>query len=188
MASVTVFVDDAVQGTLPGVCARDGISTSSSLRRHDDVGGREGLGIAWLLLLAGPLGWLGLLVIAVSKSGRAEMLSVELPMCDAAYERMRAARRLRDRSVLALLGSVVLGLLSLGIGDGGPLSSIGLVASGCLMVVSLVTLLTGAFRFDRESVGVTLDASRRWVTLSNVHPEFAAACDAQQAARRAQRA
>jgi hypothetical protein len=49
-------------------------------------------------------------------------------------------------------------------------------------------MLTGAFRFDRESVGVTLDASRRWVPLTNVHPEFAAACAAQQAAHRDQRA
>jgi len=60
MSNVTVFVDDAVEGTLPAVCARDGVPTDSSLRRHDDVGDRAGLGVAWLLLLAGPIGWLGL--------------------------------------------------------------------------------------------------------------------------------
>ena len=44
-------------------------------------------------------------------------------------------------------------------------------------MVSLVTMVMGSFRFERASVGVSLDASRRWVTLSNVHPAFVAACD-----------
>ena len=31
-------------------------------------------------------------------------------------------------------------------------------------------------RLTKASVGVDLDASRRWVTLRRVHPDFAAAC------------
>ncbi len=30
---------------------------------------RTGLGLAWLLVLAGPLGWLGLVVIAATRHG-----------------------------------------------------------------------------------------------------------------------
>jgi len=52
---VTVFVDDAVRGALPKVCVRDGTPTADALRRREDVGDRAGLGVAWLLLLAGPL-------------------------------------------------------------------------------------------------------------------------------------
>ena len=54
-------------------------------------------------------------------------------------------------------------------------------------MVSLVTLVIGSLRFERETVGVSLDASRRWVTLSNAHPAFVAACEAHTASR-AQRA
>ena len=116
MASVTVFVDDAVRGDLPPVCSRDGVPTRDSLGRNEEIGNRAGLGIAWLLLLAGPLGWLGLILISASRSGRAEQLHVRLPMCEAAYQRMRGARRLRDRSVLACLIATVAGLLLFAVG------------------------------------------------------------------------
>src|SRR5687767_10420348 len=111
MASVTVFVDDAVRGELPRMCARDGVPTRDALSRHEEIGSRSGLGVAWLLLLAGPLGWLGLLVIALSKSGRGEHLHVELPMSDGAYQRLRQARRLRDRSLWTFLLATAASLL-----------------------------------------------------------------------------
>lgn len=41
-----------------------------------------------------------------------------------------------------------------------------------------VVLVTADYRLGKASVGVRLDASRRWVTLGGVHPAFAAACDA----------
>jgi len=41
--------------------------------------------------------------------------------------------------------------------------------------------VAGAVRYHHESIGVTLDASRRWVRLSNVHPQFVAACEAHEA-------
>jgi len=182
MASVTVFVDDAVRGTLPGVCARDGIATGDSLRTSREIGGGAGLGIAWLLLLAGPIGWIGLIVISLSRSGRVEALSVQLPMSGPAYRRMRAARRRRDRSVLALILGCTTALL-LFAAQSTTLIQFALVAAVVVIAVSFATLIVGAVQYDREAVDVSLDASRRWVTLSNVHPQFAAACEADQASR-----
>lgn len=178
-----VFVDDAVRGDLPQVCSRDGVHTRDSLGRNEEIGDRAGLGIAWLLLLAGPLGWLGLILIAASRGGRGEQLHVRLPMCEAAYQRMRSARQLRDRSTFALLTATVAGLLLLVVGDGTVLTRFGFVVVGGVAVVSLVAMLVGAYRFDRTSVGISLDASRRWVTLSNVHPAFGAACEAHTASQ-----
>ena len=83
MASAMVFVDDAVLGHLPPVCAKTGEATTDHLILTVPVGGSEGLGIAWLLLLAGPLGWLGLVVLQLTR--RSETLTVRLPFCDAAY-------------------------------------------------------------------------------------------------------
>jgi hypothetical protein len=41
------------------VCAKTGVDTWDHLVMTVPVGGSEGLGIAWLLVLAGPIGWLG---------------------------------------------------------------------------------------------------------------------------------
>ena len=100
MASVTVFVDDAVLGDLPPVCVIDGVMTDDVLTFSQQMGDRSGLGVAWLLLLIGPLGWLGLIVIsAFRRSG--ELLTVTLPFSEAAYRRRVKAERAR------LLASVV---------------------------------------------------------------------------------
>ena len=182
MASVKVFVDDAVRGALPGVCARDGVPTGDALESRHEVGNRAGLGIAWLLLLAGPIGWIGLILLSVSKSGRVEELSVQLPMSEPAYQRKRSARRIRDRAVVVLCvtGPVALLLLT---AEPTTLTRFALMALAGIAVVAIVVMIAGSVRYDRESVGVTLDASRRWVTLSNVHPRFVSACEAHEAAQ-----
>jgi hypothetical protein len=93
MASAMVFVDDAVLGRLPPVCAKTGIATVDRLIVTVPVGRSEGLGIAWLLILAGPIGWLGVLIDASAR--RQELLTVRLPYCDAAYNELARARRVR---------------------------------------------------------------------------------------------
>ena len=90
MASVMVFVDDAVRAELPHVCVKDGVPTRDALSINQEVGNRAGLGVAWLL---------------------------------------------------------------------------------------------SSVRFNREDIDISLDASRRWVTLANVHPEFVRACEVHQASR-----
>ena len=106
MAAVTVFVDDAVLGRLPPVCVKDGIWTDDHLTFTQDVGGRTGLGVAWLLVLAGPLGWIGLFVIAATRPSN-EALTVTLPYSEAAHLRLRRAKRACSQATLLLMGAIV---------------------------------------------------------------------------------
>jgi hypothetical protein len=184
MADVTVFVDDAVRGTLPGVCAKDGVATVNHLVIRDQVGDRAGLGVAWLLLLAGPLGWLGLVVISYARGGRSDVLTVEVPMSEPAYQRIRAARRLRRRAVVVgvLAGFLAVFAISSATGTGDQrqwAAALGVIAGTALTGAVVATVLAD-HRERSSTVQVDLDASRRWVTLSRVHPAFVAACQVQE--------
>jgi len=176
MAEVTVFVDDAVLGRLPGVCALDGVPTTSRLTMSEEIGSANRLGILWLLFFAGPLGWIVLFVLA-SRTSSSERLTVELPYSEGAYERYCQARRLRTNGLAAGV-SLIVGLLLLTawarLGEAGALLIL------CSLIAAGAVVLTGMWRMSMTSVGVDLDASRRWVTLRRVHPRFAAACQARQ--------
>ena len=180
MADVLVFVDDAVRGTLPGICAKDGVPTSDGLTLRTELGDRAGMGVAWLLLFAGPLGWLALLLISASRGGRREVLSVQVPMSEPAYQRRRAAQRLQNLWLAgAVVGAVVV-LASLASSGGSPLGrALAFLAIG-VVAVSVVGLIANEARLRRERIVIDLDASRRWVTLGGVHPDFVAACQAQE--------
>jgi hypothetical protein len=87
---------------------------------------------------------------------------------------------------VAVVGAVaVLWLLASTSGDtSSPWRTFALVP-GALVVAATVGLLVAERRIHAALVGVDLDASRRWVTLSRVHPAFVAACkDAQPQVRR----
>jgi len=183
MGQVTVFVDDAVRGTLPGICVKDGVATADQLVVRDPLGDRAGLGVLWLLLLAGPLGWLGLLVVAWSRGGRGEVLTVQVPMSEPAYQRIQAIRRRRRNALLVIAASLVVALIVLAssgsAGDASEGKMVALLAAATL-VGGVVTLLITDGRLRQAQIGVDLDASRRWVTLYRVHPEFVRACAAQE--------
>jgi len=175
MAKVTVFVDDAVLGRLPDFCAKDGVPATDRFRIVEEIGRSNRLGVLWLLLFAGPLGWIVLLVLAGRDQG--ERLAVELPYSDAAYERFVSARRLRNRAgAIGAIGGIGLLVLTVwaGLGLGGLILTLGVVGS------AIVAAMVGEYRMGRTSVDVGLDASRRWVTLRGVHPVFAAACEDQK--------
>lgn len=174
MAEVTVFVDDAVTGRLPGVCAKAGVPASGRLRIVQEIGRSNRLGILWLLLLMGPLGWIALLFLASRDAG--ERLAVEVPYSDSAYEMIVGARRLRNGALLVgALGAIGLLLLAVWahLGQAGVLLMLVVAAS------AIVAAGIAEWRLQRASVEVALDASRRWVTLRGVHPAFVAACQAQ---------
>jgi hypothetical protein len=166
MAEATVFVDEAVLGTLPQICVKEGVPTTDSLIISTQVGGRSGIGIGWLLLLAGPLGWLGLFILALSRHP-SDMLTVRLPFSEVAHRGMKSARRGCWFAGLASFGFFVLALFALS-------QSSRLLAAiiGVVCVLALVRWVMGLFRLRAASVIVDLDASRRWVTLSRVHPAF----------------
>lgn len=161
MASATVFVDDAVQGRLPAICARTGVPTRSTTVLHSPVGG---LGAAaWILVFFGPLGWLALFALAVVGGGREE-LKVRLPYSDEATAEERPWRLLKALAGLAGAAAIILAVVD-------PFWS-----RATWLVLALITLLTSFVAHSVlyfRSVEVKLDASRRWVTLTHVHPSFA---------------
>jgi hypothetical protein len=182
MAQVTVFVDDAVRGTLPGVCVKDGVPTTDSMTVQDELGDRAGLGVAWLLLLLGPIGWIGLLFMLASRGGRGEVLTIRVPMSEVAYQRLRAARRLRAVSATVVIISSIMALWFAATPTDGGLTSSKVVAITAVaaVVIGVVVLLVADHRARHGTIGVDLDASRRWVTLVDVHPAFVAACQAHE--------
>lgn len=173
MAATTVFIDDAVLGRLPSVCAKDGVWTSDRLTFTKDVGAGK-LGVAWLLVLLGPIGWIILILIAATR-GVGPPLTVTLPLSEAAYLRMEDARRGRRRASLVALGAFLGAFVAL-LPRTLDLRLLALV----LAVVACGAAVRAVFesvRFGRATVGVDLDASHRWVLLSGVHPDFAAAVE-----------
>lgn len=186
-----MFVDDAVRSTLPPVCTRDGVPTTDHLRYRQAVGDGARLGVAWLLVFAGPLGWIALLFIATSRQGGAEVLSVSLPWSMDAYERQRAAdHRRRASGCGAAPGASVLAIgWASGYLERLPTPLEALVVAGLVAVSgwALIVFAVAAAAARREQVTVRLDASRRWVTLGGVHPDFAAAVSARDARQDAHR-
>jgi hypothetical protein len=173
MAATTVFVDDAVLGNLPPVCAKTGDTTEDHLVLTVPTR-NNGLGVAWLLLLLGPVGWLVLFVYAVAR--RDETLTVRVPFSDRSYGELSHARR-RQRAlgwstVATFLCALFVTILHTftARATAAALATIGLAL--------LVSWIAESLRVRRVGVGVELDGSRRWVTLSRVHGDFVRAVDA----------
>jgi hypothetical protein len=173
--AVTVFVDDAVLGRLPQICVTDGVETDDRIVQRIEVGGR-GLGVASLLVLAGPIGWLGLALVSLGRRPR-EVLTVELPMSEPAYLRLRAARR-RDSlaGVEAAIAAIGLLLAVVVPWNGAPiLRPFVALALAAAVVAAVVDKVRAYRRLRSMSVECDLDASRRWVTIYGAHPAFVAA-------------
>ncbi len=166
MAVVSVFVDEAVRGRLPLVCAKTGEPADVVVRMQHPVGG--GLSpAALLLLLLGPIGLVALVVLAVVTPSR-EYLTVRIPETDAAYERERSLERFRLGAFVGAPALAVVGVVSPGM---FPVLWFGLAA------VLLVAAAILHVKISAGAIGVHLDASRRWVTLSGVHPAFVEAVE-----------
>jgi hypothetical protein len=173
MAAVTVFVDDAVLGRLPYLCVKTGAPAEGLLTIHTPVRGQTGLGVWWLLLLAGPLGWVGLLAIAAMSSGGGETLTIQVPWTEAAQHDLDQARRRQRQLYLAGFALIITAVgFGLGTRDAVFAGQVALLLFVVGVGVTLLALLAGTPLRDAQ-IGVTLDASRRWVTLHRVHSDFA---------------
>jgi hypothetical protein len=176
MAAVNVFVDDAIRGDLPRVCAKTGEPTDLVIRIRQPV--RGGLPpVAWLLLILGPLGIVGLFVLALAWPG-AEYLTVRVPETEASFQNERQLERWRLVALGAGVFVPLLGILGVGM---FPLLWLGCGAGFFLVAGALTWMLW------RQSISVSIDVSRRWVTLAGVHPAFAAAVERQEAAAASRR-
>jgi MFS family permease len=161
MAAVSVFVDDAIRGDLPLVCAKTGAPADLKVRVRQPVGG--GIPVwAWFLLFLGPLGIVALILAAVLAPG-AEYLTVRIPETEASFEQERQLERWR---LVALGAGVVFPTLFL--------STVGMFPMLWLVVGVAFFAAAGVLTLMlwRQSVGVSIDVTRRWVTFTNVHPNF----------------
>jgi hypothetical protein len=181
MAAVTVFVDDAVLGRMPDVCVKTGAPAEGRLTIHTPVGAQTHLGVLWLLVLAGPLGWLALLVFAAMSNGGGETLTVQVPWTEAAQQELDRARRQRRTRWLAafVVLMATMAVLALESALGGQLAALLLLVTAGFAVAALVAGIT----VSRARIDVTIDASRRWVTLGGVHRDFAHAVESSRSGR-----
>ncbi|HEV7758922.1 MAG TPA: hypothetical protein VGO78_08030 [Acidimicrobiales bacterium] len=185
MAAATVFVDDAVLGRLPYLCVKTGAPAEGLLTVHTPVGADTRLGVWWLLVLAGPPGWLALVVLSWGSSGNGETLTVQVPWTEVAQHAYDRARHRRRNLVLAGIALAVGAFVLAGlVGDSRP-GTLGMA----LVLVAAVACLFGAwltsFQVERSRVDVRIDASRRWVTLGGVHDDFAHAVEVARSGRQA---
>jgi hypothetical protein len=170
MAAVSVFVDDAIRGRLPLVCAKTGKPADLVIRMQQPVG-RQSLGLLWLLVLLGPLGWVAVVLLSVCMPGP-EFLTVRVPQSQAAYDRQKSLGRWR----LAAFAAGVLVIPIYGLIRPVMFPALWMLAAAALLVAGIVLHTM----FERQQIGVSIDVTRRWVTLTNVHPRFVAAVEAQQ--------
>jgi hypothetical protein len=162
MVRVEVFVDEAVRGTLPNVCVKTGERADGRYAIEQSWGG---VGAGWLLVFLGPLGWIVLALWAAT--ARRDRLTVRLPYSTAAFDRER--RLMRERIVTVIV-AVALALAAI-----VQVLSVPRVVWGVGFLGAVVVAAAIQVRLGWSQIGVRLDASRRWVTLSNVHPDFARA-------------
>jgi hypothetical protein len=171
MAAVSVFVDDAIRGDLPLVCAKTAEPADLIIRMRQPVGGMPP--VVWLLLLLGPVGFVGVLVLALSWP--AEHLTVRIPETEVSYQRERQMERLRLGALAAGVFVPILGILGVGALPGLWLA---LAAAFLLVAAALHVMLW------RQAIEVSIDVTRRWVTFRNVHPDFVDAVQRQEASPR----
>jgi hypothetical protein len=171
MAAVSVFVDDAIRGDLPLVCAKTGEPADLWIRVRKPIGGMPA--VMWLLVILGPVGFVPMLLMAMFWPG--EQLTVRLPETEASFAHERQLQRLRLAALGAGVAFPVLGVV------GVPMFSALCLALGLafFVVAGGVTVVLW-----RQAITVEIDVTRRWVTLTNVHPNFVDAVERQDASPR----
>jgi hypothetical protein len=171
VATSTVFIDDAVQGRLPPICAKSGEPTARHLTITQDMTGS--LGALWLAVLFGPLGWLVLVVVAASRQRR--NLTVRLPYSPHIIGRYASGVRQMFWCIAVVVALVVGALVAPAVIPIFPASRSVIVAA-VVALFGVIVVAIFRWRAQRLLVKLSLDASGRWVTLREVHPAFAHAC------------
>ena len=159
--TVRVRVNDALVGRMPRVCCMTGERADG----FAPIVVPKRLGLAWLLLLAGPLGVAVLIAIWVRVRVR---YLVRLPLSAPAFERMHALQVQRLWcGWLGGLGFVAtFGLLWL-----PPVA----LAVFVLSTIGIAVAVRAHILLPWALPSAVADAPGRWVILRGVHPRFAAA-------------
>jgi hypothetical protein len=156
-----IRLDDALIGRLPPVCCMTGARADG----YASLVVPKPLGVAWLLLLAGPLGVL--VLIAIYPRIRTRYV-VKLPLSAAAFERRLTL--MRRRLWCGWLGVV-------GIAGGLALRWFGEIAAVLFVagVVGVVAAVIAHLRLPWTMPSARADTTGRFVVLQGVHPRLAAA-------------
>jgi hypothetical protein len=179
-----VFVDDAVLGRFPRVCAATGRPSDGWTTIHAPVGGSGLPGWARVLLFLGPAGWGVFLLWCVFGAPR-ERLDVTLPWTEAAHLGVDALRR-RHRVAMGMAavgGAALIAVLVVPVGSASMAAQVLAATVAVATVVAAAAAIRAKQQIWKRAPTVDLDASRRWVTLGNVDPAFARAAAADQATR-----
>jgi hypothetical protein len=159
-----VALDDALIGRLPPVCAMTGDRADG----YAPMVVPRSLGLAWLLLLAGPLGWLVLAALYPRLRTRYE---IRVPMSEPAFDRWMIERR--RRLWCSWLGGALL-VFAVAIRALGPLALLVALAGLFLLAIAF----RAHWRVPWLQPSLSADARGRRVTMRGVHPRFAAAVTA----------
>jgi len=173
MAAVSVFVDDAIRGQLPLVCAKTGEPADLVIRMRRPVGSGTGA-LPLLLLLLGPIGLVALFLHALLSPGQ-EHLTVRVPQTSGAYHSEKVLERFRLAAFAAGVATLFYAFVRPGM---FPLLwfAVGAAFLAAGMALHVIIYL--------QAIGISLDGSRRWVTLTGVHEKFVWAVQAEEAAGR----
>jgi hypothetical protein len=156
-----VRVEDALAGRLPRVCCMTGAPADG----FAPLVVPKRLGVAWLLLLAGPIGVVALIMMWPRVRVR---YLVRLPMSAPAFERMHLlqVRRLWCGWLGGLGLVATFGLLWMPV-----LALVVFVASACSLVVAVRAHVVLPWTHPSAVV----ETGGRWLVLRGVHPAFARA-------------
>jgi hypothetical protein len=111
--------------------------------------------------LAGPLGWVGLLIIAATRRS-ADTLTVKLPCCEAAHLRIQQAARAGQRAGVVLLVAFVAAFLAL-----LPRTTYFRLLAASLAIITLGALVTVIVESVRSSRAMVCVKSRRFASLDH---------------------
>jgi hypothetical protein len=159
--TVRVRLDDALVGRLPPVCAMTGARADG----YAPMVVPRALGIAWLLLLAGPIGVA--LLIGLYPRLRTRYV-IRVPMSDGAFDRWMTERR--RRLWCSSLGAAFV-VFAVAVRWLGPLAA--LIGLAGVLLLGLAS--RAHWRIPWLQPSLTADALGRWVTMRGVHEHFVTA-------------
>jgi hypothetical protein len=161
--TVRVRLDDALVGRLPPVCAMTGDRADG----YAPMVVPKSLGLAWLLLLAGPVGWAVLAGLYPRLRTRYE---IHVPMSERAFDRWMTERR---RQLWCTWIGAVLLVGAFAIRGVGPVAA--LVGVGGLLLLGMAS--RAHWRIPWLQPSLTADARGRGVTMRGVHERFVTALE-----------
>jgi hypothetical protein len=161
--TVRVRLDDALVGRLPPVCAMTGEPADG----YAPMVVPRSLGMAWLLLLAGPIGWAALAGLYPRLRTRYE---IRVPMSEDAFDRWMTERR--RRLWCTWLGAALLGA-ALALRWVGPVAA--LVGLGGVLLLGVAS--RAHWRIPWLEPSLSADSRGRWVTMRGVHERFVTAVE-----------